>query len=236
MSNFGTVLQQVSQIAGAVATGLNQVYGQSSVPIVGSVSGASAPAMVLPSDTLTWQSPAPVLGPVVTPVPTTASSGFMAALSNLWQGIVGFFKSLFGMSSSTATTSLSSASITTASVTSAAQWPAVNSDARLQAFTMFPSGNGSALGFVPVSVQRTQNAIMLNFAGFKQFNLFWQNNQLYYSENGHAPTLVSNMTSARQVDGSTQFVATLASGKSLDFGISADGHALQYDGFNVTLA
>ncbi len=236
MSNFGTVLQQVSQIAGAVATGLNQVYGQPSVPFVGSTAGATAPAMVMPSDTLTMQSPTPILAPVVTSQPAASSNGFMAALSNIWQGIVGFFKNLFGMSSSTSTASISSASITTASVTSAAQWPAVNSDARLQAFTMFPTGNGSALGFVPVSSQRTSSAIMLNFAGFKQFNLFWQNNQLYYSENGQTPALVSNMTSARQSDGSTQFVATLSSGKTLDFGISADGHALQYDGFNVTLA
>ena len=236
MSNFGTVLQQVSQIAGAVATGLNQVYGQPSVPIVGSVPGATAPAMVLPSDTWAMQAPAPVLAPVVTPQPTPSSTGFVAALSSLWQGIVGFFKRLFGLSSSPSASSVAPASFTPASVTSAAQWPAVNSDARLQAFTMFPTGSGSALGFVPVSVQRTQTAIMLNFAGFKQFNLFWQNNQMYYSENGHTPELVSGMSSARQADGSTQFAATLASGKTLDFGISADGHALQYDGLNVTLA
>lgn len=118
--SFSTIMQQVSQYASAVSAGLNQLDAQQ-YPGMGAVPGGPlGSSAVIPQDTYSGTPSAPVYAPVYAPVPiytpapvtspsasaasaASSGSGFVAALANLWDGIVGFFKNLFGLSSTPAT-------------------------------------------------------------------------------------------------------------------------------------
>jgi hypothetical protein len=229
MANTGEVLQQISLAANAFAQALR---GPTAPPpgAYGSPQPYYAPQALpgfqMPADKVAWGTLAPPPAPVQ---PAPQAGGAMGALSAIWQSIVDFFRRLFRGVTSDAPAAPGFAAPTQGA------YPAVNQDARAQAFQMFPTGSGLALGFVPVSSQRMGNQIVVSATGFGQARVYWEGDQLYFQQNSDRPRRVERMTSTRQPSGDTRFDVALEGGKSVSSEILADGRSLRYQGYNVTL-
>lgn len=259
--DIGATLQQVSVALGAFSNAIRQAtsppgtypqghpyapgqYGATTYPAPYGVPTAPAypvPGPVpapMPGDRMQWSAPAAPAysrpGQPAQPV-QPAPGGFMGALSAIWNGIVDFFKRLFGGGAPPAAAPGYPQPGVAPQPGYAGAWPAYNPDARAQAFQMFPSGNGLALGFVPVNVQKNAQMIVASGMG-RQFKVYWQGNQLLFQDNNKAPQEVRNMTSQRQPDGTTTFSLTMADGKSQSADILPDGRTLRYQGYQVTLS
>ncbi len=238
--DIGTTLQQFGAAMGAFSAAIGQAtsppgtyppgYPNAANPYATPYGAPTAPAYPIPgpmpTDRMQWSAPAVPVQPTLPGQP--APSGFMGALTAIWTGIVDFFKRLFG--------GAPSPGATLPGVTQPGQtWPAYNPDARAQAFQMFPTGNGLALGFVPVNVQKNSQMIVASGMG-NQFKVYWQAGQLYFQENSKNPQQVNRMTSQRQSDGSTTFALTMDNGKTQSADMLADGRTLRYQGYQVTLS
>ncbi len=226
MANTGEVLQQISLAANAFA----QAIRGAAAPPPGAYAPQpyyapqTYPGAQMPADKVAWGTLAP---PPVPVQPAPQAGGAMNTLSAIWQSIVDFFRRLFrGVTSSAPGVS--------APVPGTA-YPAVNQDARAQAFQMFPTGSGLALGFVPVSSQRQGNQIVVSATGFGQARVYWAGDQLYFQQNSEQPRRVERMTSTRQPGGDTRFDVALEGGKSVTSEILADGRTLRYQGYTITL-
>lgn len=251
--DIGTTLQQVGAAMGAFSSAIQQAtsppgtypQGYAPNPYAAPYGAPTAPAYPvpgpMPADRMQWTTPAAPAqqwqpgqpGQPVQPAP----SGFMGALSAIWNGIVDFFKRIFGgaQSPSTAQPGMYQQPGTYPQPGQASAWPAFNPDARAQAFQMFPTGNGLALGFVPVNVQKNSQMIVASGMG-RQFKVYWQSGQLYFQENSKNPQMVKQMTSQRQADGTTSFALTMDNGKTQSADLSPDGRTLRYQGYQVSLA
>lgn len=229
MSDFMQVLNQVGTIAGQVANVVGQVTGRT--PSINP--GATQPTYPQPGpmaqDRVTLSpgamptQSAPVLPAQTTPPPATG--GFMQVLSTLFSKIASFFKQLFGGNSSPAP-------IATPSPTT----PAVGmADAREQLFSMMPTGQGTVLGIVPVSVTRYADRIIASAGSFGQAAILkYQGDYLFY-ENNKQPVKVSGVVSNRTASGDMHFDISLENGKQIGADILADGHTIRYDKYTLSL-
>lgn len=223
MGNSGDVLQQISMGATALANAIRQASPQQApYQQPGYYPPQQFPSAPMPADRVGWGTLAPP-GPAPTAPPAT---GFMAVLTSAWQGIVDFFKKLFGGGTQNAPG---------APFPGGSSYPSVNNDARAQAFQMFPTGNGVALGFVPVNAQRHGNSIVVSASGFGGAKVWWQGDQMYFQEGSKQASRIDRMTSARQQNGDTRFDLTLDGGKTVSADILADGRTLRYQGYSITL-
>lgn len=238
MSDFMQVLNQVGTIAGQVATVVGQVTGQT--PTINP--GAPMPPYYpqpgpMAQDRIQW-SPgaypgmagsypaqnAPVL-PVQTPPP--APGGFMQVMSALFSKIASFFKQLFGGGGQ--------APVGTVPVGTAPVPAVPMADAREQLFSMFPTGQGTVLGFVPVSVTRYADRLIASAGSFGQAAIVKYQGEYLFYENNKQPVKVASAVSSRTPSGDMHFDLTLENGKKVGADILADGRTIRYDRYTLSL-
>lgn len=238
MSDFMQVINQVGTIAGQVANVVGQVTGRTpsinpgATPPYYQQPGTAASYYPQPGpmaqDRVQWSPgayPAPT-APAQPPAQTApAPGGFMQVMSALFSKIASFFRQLFG--------GAGSAPVGTAPVGTVPAVPMA--DAREQLFSMFPSGQGTVLGFVPVGVTRYADRIVASAGSFGQAAIVkYQGDYLFY-ENSKPPVKVSNVVSSRTATGDMHFDVTLENGKRIGADILADGHTIRYDRYTLTL-
>lgn len=213
MTDINGALNQITGVVQQVATLANQVN------VLLHPEQAPAPAPTMRPDQ--WQptyAPQPAQQPVAA---QSAPTGFRA----IWDRIVNFFRNLFGRGTST-TSAMAAQSV--------GSWPAYNTDARAQLWAMFPTGRGNALGVVPFTVTRNQDAIVMD-AGFSKAAIAKYQGEYFFYNKDDAPVRIAQVTSQRAANGSTQFNLALENGKQVNAAISADGHSLSFDSYTVTL-
>ncbi len=238
MSDFMQVVNQIGTIAGQVATVVGQVTGRSP----GINPGAPLPPSYpqpgpMAQDRVQWSPgavpayptyPTQPTAPVQTlpaPVPTTpAPGGFMQVMSAFFSKIANFFKQLFGGAQPGAPVG---APPPTA--------PVPMADAREQLFQMFPTGQGTVLGFVPVTVSKYADRIVASAGSFGSAAIVkYQGDYLLY-EGNKQPVKVSSVVSSRSATGDMHFDITLENGKKVGADILADGRTIRYDRYTLTL-
>lgn len=230
MSDFMQVLNQVSMVAGQVATVVGQVTGRTPTITPGAPQppyypqpGPMAQDRVQWSPTAYPTQTAPAQTPAQT-APAPAPGGFMQVLSTLFSKIASFFKNLLGGNPG-------SAPISNPPVTS----PVPMADAREQLFSMMPSGQGSVLGFVPVTVSRYADRIVASAGSFGQAAIVKSQGEFFLYENNKQPVRVSSVVSNRTATGDMHFDITLENGKQVGADILADGRTIRYKNYTLTL-
>lgn len=203
--------------------------GMTSVPYPG-----TATPIGMPGDNLQLSRPATPPPPQQQPAPG-AAGGFMAMLQNVFAAIASYFRRLFNPGAAVAAPANQSAAGSPAVPTPAMAWPANNPDAREQLFQMVPSGQGLAMGFVPVSVARYSDRLLASAAGYGQAAIVRQNGDFYFYEGNKPGMRAQQVTSMRQPNGDTHFDIALDGGKHIGVDLLGDGHTVRYKNFQLTL-
>ncbi|MBM3267574.1 MAG: hypothetical protein FJZ01_07995 [Candidatus Sericytochromatia bacterium] len=229
MGDSADVLNKISLAANAFAQALGRATAPPGGPQPYGAQPYYAPQAIpgapVARDNVAWGTLAPPPAPAA-PAPQTG--GVMNTLSAIWQSILDFFRRLFR--------SVTTGNPAAAPAMPGTAYPSVNQDARAQAFQMFPTGSGLALGFVPVSSQRYGNQIVVSATGFGQARVYWEGNQLFFQQNSSRPQRVDRMTSTRLPSGDARFDIFLEGGKTVSSDLLADGRSIRYQGYTVTLA
>lgn len=227
MSDFMQVLNQVSMVAGQVATVVGQVTGRTPTinPGMPQPPVYPQPGPMVPDRTQWSPGVVPAQnGPVLQPAQAApAPGGFMQVLSSLFSRIASFFKQIFG---GTPNAPVGSPPTT---------MPAPLTDAREQLFTMMPTGQGTVLGLVPVTVSRYADRIVASAGSFGNAAIVKYQGEYLFYENNKQPVRVSNVASSRTATGDMHFDITLESGKRIGADIMADGRTIRYENYTLTL-
>lgn len=228
MSDFMQVLNQVSMVAGQVATVVGQVTGRTPTlnpgmpqPPVYQQPGPMAQDRVQWSPGTAPAQNAPVLQPAQT---SPAPGGFMQVLSSLFSRIASFFKQIFGGAPD-------GAPVSNPPVT----MPAPMADAREQLFSMMPTGQGTVLGLVPVTVSRYADRIVASAGSFGNAAIVKHQGDYLFYENDKQPVRVSNVVSSRTATGDMHFDISLENGKRIGADLMADGRTIRYQNYTLTL-
>ncbi|GEM_PF-2794516 len=226
MSDFLQVLNQISAVAGQVATIANQISGRPTpiapgtpLPISSPQPGPMAQDRVQLSSSAYSAPNVPVQA--AAPGTTPASAGLMQVFSSLFSRISSFFKKLFAGSTTGATTE------TTRRVPMA--------DAREQLFAMMPVGQTTLFGFVPVTVSRQADRVVISAGSFGSAAIIKKQGEFHFQENDKPSVRMSSVASTLTAAGDMRFDIALENGDKVTADILADGRTLRYKNQTLTL-